>query len=156
MSHPGVRLGLTTTREADQGEQFRRARRLLLVDDDGAIRDALDEALQEEGFDVVTAANGREALQVLKSGPRPDAILLDLMMPVMDGWDFRHEQLRDPALRQIPVVVVSATGFSENTVRMQFGDVQVVPKPVPHLRLLEALGRVCGPKSSPREPSSPW
>src|SRR6476619_4917232 len=116
--------------------------RLLLVEDDVPVRDSLREALQEEGFRVVTAANGRDALAVLRRGPRPDAILLDLMLPVMDGWDFRQEQLRDPALSDIPTFVVTATGFSIETVRTQFGDVELFPKPVPFLDLLAALGRI--------------
>ena len=104
---------------------------VLLVEDDAAIAGSLGEALREEGLEVATAQNGREALQVLRGGLRPSVILLDLMMPVMDGWDFRHEQLRDPALRDIPVVVVTATGFSPDTIRAQFGNVDLLPKPVP-------------------------
>jgi CheY-like chemotaxis protein len=65
------------------------------------------------------------------------------MMPVMDGWDFRHEQLNDPSLRDIPVLVVSASGFSTETIRMQFGDVELIRKPVHLFELLEALGRIC-------------
>jgi CheY-like chemotaxis protein len=122
--------------------------RLLLVEDDVPVRDSLREALQEEGFRVVTAANGWDALRVLRRGPRPDAILLDLMLPVMDGWDFRQEQLRDPALRDIPVLIVTATGFSAETVRTQFGDVQLFPKPIPLLDLLAAIDRICFPPSA--------
>jgi CheY-like chemotaxis protein len=118
--------------------------RLLLVEDDEAIRESLGEALQANGFDVATAANGSEALGLLRSTPRPAAILLDLMMPVMDGWDFRQVQLADSQLRDVPVVVVTAAGFSEETIRLEFGDVEVIPKPVPYLTLLAALGRVCG------------
>jgi CheY-like chemotaxis protein len=123
-------------------------RRLLLVEDEAAIRDSLGEALQEEGFEVVAATNGREALDILRNSPRPSAILLDLMMPVMDGWDFRREQLNDPSLRDIPVLVVSASGFSAETVRIQFGDVQLIRKPVHYFELIEALGRMCGPAAS--------
>jgi CheY-like chemotaxis protein len=123
--------------------------RLLLVEDDVPVRDSLREALQEEGFRVVTAANGRDALAVLRRGPRPDAILLDLMLPVMDGWDFRQEQLRDPALSDIPVLIVTATGFSAETVRAQFGDVGLFPKPIPFLDLLAAIDRICFPSSAP-------
>jgi CheY-like chemotaxis protein len=120
---------------------------VLLVEDDAAIASSLGDALGEEGLRVATAANGREALAMLRNGPRPSAIILDLMMPVMDGWDFRHEQLRDPALKDIPVVVVTATGFSAETIRMQFGKVAVLPKPVPYLDLLDLLGHPAGPSS---------
>jgi len=118
-------------------------RRVLLIEDDLPVCNSLREALQEEGFKVATAADGREALELLRRGPRPSAILLDLMMPVMDGWDFRQEQLRDPVLRNIPTVVVTATGFSAETVRAQFGDVDLFPKPIPFLDLLDTLGRIC-------------
>ena len=122
---------------------------VLLVEDDLPIRDSLGEALAEEGFDVSTAGNGAEALERLRSGRRPSVIVLDLMMPVMDGWDFRQEQLGDPALRDIPVVIVSAVGFSGETIRMQFGDVAVFTKPVPYLDLLVVLRRAGGPPVAP-------
>jgi CheY-like chemotaxis protein len=83
---------------------------ILIVEDDAATRDALAMILSAEGFAVIGAANGEEALNRLHSPPRPDLILLDLMMPVMDGWQFRREQARDPAVSAIPVVVLSADG----------------------------------------------
>jgi CheY-like chemotaxis protein len=83
-------------------------RSVLVVDDDEALREAVAEALADEGFTVSCCAHGQDALTVLRSGLRPDVILLDLMMPVMDGWAFREEQSRDPALAAIPVVVVTA------------------------------------------------
>lgn len=61
-----------------------------------------------EGFSTATVTNGREALEYLRSGANPNLILLDLMMPVMDGWEFRREQQRDPSLARVPVVVLSA------------------------------------------------
>jgi CheY-like chemotaxis protein len=117
---------------------------VLLVEDDLSIAGSLAEALQEDGVQVATAANGCEALQILRGGLRPGTIVLDLMMPVMDGWDFRDEQLRDPALKDIPVVVITATGFSLETIRMQFGEVGMLPKPVPYLDLLDLLGHPAG------------
>ena len=82
---------------------------VLVVDDDYDIRDTLKELLELEGLRVASAANGREALHKLRNGVRPNVILLDLMMPEMSGWEFRGEQLRDPALADIPVVILSAT-----------------------------------------------
>ena len=79
----------------------------MIVEDDHLIREAIAEALGEEGFEVVEAANGREALEALHREPA-SLVLLDLMMPIMDGWQFREEQLRDPELSDIPVVVLSA------------------------------------------------
>ncbi len=82
---------------------------LLLVDDDERVREALVALLEAQGYPVVGAANGREALDVLRvRGLRPGLILLDLMMPVMDGWQFRAAQLADAELATVPVVVFSA------------------------------------------------
>ena len=61
-----------------------------------------------EGFDATTAANGREALEYLHTSEKPHVILLDLMMPVMDGWEFRRQQKADPDLARVPVIVLSA------------------------------------------------
>ncbi len=85
---------------------------ILLVEDDEIIRRAIQMVLEWEGYRVECAANGQEALDVLRSGARPALILLDVMMPVLDGEAFRREQLRDPALAAIPVIVVSAAGFA--------------------------------------------
>src|ERR1051326_5429673 len=84
---------------------------ILIVEDDADIREDLADILRDEGYDVTTAANGRDARDRLKaSEDRPDLILLDLMMPVMDGWQFRTEQLKDAALAEIPVVILSGAG----------------------------------------------
>ena len=83
----------------------------MVVDDDPDIRDSLREVLEDEGYEVATVGNGREALDYLKqASPRPCVILLDLMMPVMDGWQFRRQQVLDAELADIPVIVVSAAG----------------------------------------------
>jgi signal transduction histidine kinase len=82
--------------------------RLLLVEDDSSIRFALTDMLSDEGFDVTSVVNGREALEELRSGAPPDVILLDLMMPVMDGWEFRVEQRSDPTIAGIPLLAMSA------------------------------------------------
>ena len=86
-----------------------RGRRVLVVEDDPVARRGLAKVLEAEGFTVLTAANGQEALDQLRQGPRPGLVLLDLRMPVMDGLEFLQEQRKDPALAGIPVVVVSAT-----------------------------------------------
>lgn len=83
---------------------------ILVVDDDVSIREFLVELLTEEGYDAEAAANGQEALQKLAASESlPDLILLDLMMPVMSGWQFRIEQLTNPRLAAIPVIAISAT-----------------------------------------------
>jgi CheY-like chemotaxis protein len=87
-----------------------------VVDDDEATREAYSLALGQCGLRVVTAHHGRHALEQLRLCPeedRPCCILLDLMMPVMDGWQFRAEQRRDPRLANVPVIVCSAQGGVE-------------------------------------------
>jgi CheY-like chemotaxis protein len=82
---------------------------VLLVDDDTYIRDVVTQLLEDEGYLVFGASNGQEALSALHASlVSPCLILLDLMMPIMNGWDFREAQLADPALAAIPVVVLSA------------------------------------------------
>jgi CheY-like chemotaxis protein len=93
---------MVQAREADP------VRRVLVVDDDAEIRQVLTQCLELDGYHVSLACNGQEALEFLKAGPVPDMILLDLMMPVMDGRHFRVEQRKDPALAAIPTVILSA------------------------------------------------
>ena len=118
--------------------------KVLLVDDDFAILDGLSDFLESEGYHVLPASNGIDALSHLRSGARVDAIVLDVMMPVMDGWDFRAEQLADPSLRDIQVVVISACGFARDTLRHQFKAREVLSKPLELDGLLEALQSACG------------
>src|SRR3954470_18041683 len=140
---------IRTTVELDPSES---AATVLLVDDDPAILDAVSDFLEHEGFNVVSATNGTEALTVLRAGLAADAILLDVMMPLMDGWDFRATQLADPALRDIPIVVITACGFSPETIRHQFHTYDVFAKPLELGRFLKTLRDVCGREDS--EPSS--
>jgi signal transduction histidine kinase len=86
---------------------------VLLVDDDASIRDALAEHLEDEGYVVSTAVDGADALRVLRAGAAPSVILLDLMMPVMTGWQFRIEQKNDASLAHIPVIALSANNSPE-------------------------------------------
>jgi len=116
---------------------------VLLVEDDSAVRDATSELLEDEGFSVVAAGDGRDALDLLRAGLRPAVIVLDLMMPRMDGWDFRHVQMADQSLREIPVIVVTAAGFSATAFRSQFPGAQFIPKAADPLVLLEAIVRAC-------------
>jgi CheY-like chemotaxis protein len=81
---------------------------ILVVEDDRDLRSSLCEALELEGYVAVCAENGEAALRHLATGARPCVILLDLMMPVMDGWTFRRELQKDPSLAAIPVIVMTA------------------------------------------------
>jgi len=81
--------------------------RILVVDDEPMVRQSLGQFLGDEGYTVEEAADGADALARVVEH-RPDVILLDLMMPVMDGWEFRRQQQADPALAPVPVIVLSA------------------------------------------------
>jgi signal transduction histidine kinase len=89
-------------------EERASGRTVLVVEDDLDIREAMGNLLSLEGFEVQGATNGREALEWLHVSPRPDLIVLDLMMPIMDGWQFRVMQKDDPHLSTIPVLALSA------------------------------------------------
>jgi CheY-like chemotaxis protein len=88
-------------------------RSILIVEDDELIRRAMQMVLEWEGYEVICVNNGQEALDLLHSGRHPSLIVLDIMMPVLDGQQFREQQLREPALASIPVIVVSAASFAE-------------------------------------------
>jgi CheY-like chemotaxis protein len=92
-------------------------------------------------MNVVTAGDGREALDLLRAGLRPSVIVLDLTMPRMDGWDFRHAQMADRDLKDIPVIVATAAGFSAETIRSQFGDVQFLRKPLDPTTFLDVVAQ---------------
>lgn len=82
---------------------------ILIVDDDFSIRELLSHLLQEEGFEVTAVADGEEALNILNRGPmHPCLILLDLMMPRINGWEFRRQQKQNLSLAPIPVALMSA------------------------------------------------
>src|SRR6185312_5888276 len=116
---------------------------IFVVDDDKAIRETLEDLLQDEGYSVVTAMNGQEALQKLRadSSRRPCVILLDLMMPVMNGGDFYAAQQNDPALSSTPVVVISAAGHISVKAKPFGGD--YLAKPIRIETVLNAIERHC-------------
>jgi CheY-like chemotaxis protein len=116
------------------------SRIVLVVDDDQDIRDALCELLLDEGYQAVAAANGAEALSYLRSRELPCVILLDLMMPIMDGWEFRRQQKGDPKLSGIPVVAITAAGESRaSTIAVD----RILPKPLQIDHVLETLESFC-------------
>ena len=113
--------------------------RILVVDDDPSACEALSTLLEDEGYDVAHAPNGQIALNHLKSSPSPNAIILDLMMPVMDGWEFRRHQQRDAAFASIPVVVVSAL---REPAAIE-GVAAILTKPLDVDRLLGIVSEIC-------------
>lgn len=125
-------------------------RSILIVDDDADVRECIGDALEAEGYRVTGASNGREALRLLKDGNvQPDIILLDIMMPEMDGWAFRAEQRKDPGIASIPVVVFTAYG-SPKDVAQQLQATGFLRKPVRLEELLSAVDRVCSKSVGPR------
>lgn len=115
--------------------------RVMVVDDDPDILDALQEVLAEDGYKVVVACNGHDAFRELQNGTMPHLILLDLMMPVMDGWQFRALQKRDPVLSRIPVVVLSAYRRPRREEADPLDAVAYLPKPVKLDELLNTVRR---------------
>jgi CheY-like chemotaxis protein len=83
---------------------------IVLVEDDDGIRETMAALLEDEGFRVVQAANGEEGLAAIRAATDPCLVLLDLWMPVMNGWQMLEAMRRDEALRRVPVVVISAAG----------------------------------------------
>lgn len=109
-----------------------------LVEDDVEFRNMLRELLEEEGYDVVALANGAEALETLRAGVTPNVILLDVSMPVMDGFDFLRQRNEDPRLAQVPVVLVTNAKPHE---RPTVGVSDVVRKPIDIDEILFAIKR---------------
>lgn len=113
----------------------------MVVDDDDAIREVIKTIIDAEGYCVVTAANGEEALERLRSGLRPSVILLDLRMPVMDGRTFRDLQTQDPDLASIPVIILSGDLDACRAAARSGSD--FILKPIDLEQLLSIAQRYC-------------
>lgn len=115
-------------------------RNILVIEDNKEIQDSLKLALEVEGYNVFTADNGKEGIETLHKMPTPCMILLDLMMPVMNGWEFVEEISKDIMLSSIPVVVVSAFGDKKATPKTE----EYLQKPVDLDALLNTVSKYCG------------
>ena len=111
---------------------------ILIVDDDISLLDALSDALEIAGYPTRRAQNGREALDFLRTSPRPAMILLDLNMPVMNGWQFLAKKRNDPALVKVPVVAMSGVSME----RPQ-GATGFLRKPISAPALLKVIEDYC-------------
>ncbi len=120
------------------------SQRVLVVEDDSALREALSQVLSDEGYDMLSARDGLEAVDCLKKGNRPDVILLDLSMPVVNGWEFRMFQKRDPDLARIPVILITAGGYTREEVAW-LEPSALLPKPLDLPFLLSAVRKFCVP-----------
>lgn len=119
--------------------------KVLVVDDDPSIRRLIVVALRRDGYAFVEAANGREALDVMRR-EHPDVVVLDLMMPILSGWDVLRARAHDPELLKIPVIVVSANRDPEVATAVTAGICAFLPKPF-DIGALTALVRSCVPLS---------
>jgi CheY-like chemotaxis protein len=113
---------------------------ILIVEDDKEIRETLALLLRYEGYEVFEVANGKEGLDLLPRVTIPCLILLDLMMPVMDGWEFLRAKQTDIKIAPIPVVVVSALDSAEAA----SGTVGLIKKPIEYEILLQVVRQYCG------------
>jgi CheY-like chemotaxis protein len=114
--------------------------RVLVVEDDHDTRVSLRTLLEDEGFDVTTATNGRDALEALRSASSlPGIVILDLRMPIMDGWRLAEVLKSDPALASLPVVAVTADRATPPP-----NVVEVLRKPIKVGRLLQLVEQYCG------------
>jgi CheY-like chemotaxis protein len=122
-------------------------RDVLVVEDDTDLRESLSQALRDQGFGVNVASNGQEALDLLRAGARPAVILLDLMMPVLNGWELRDALRRDPVLAGIPQLVISAYVDETEQAVLALPPDDCIRKPF-HLRILiDAIERHCQPQT---------
>ena len=114
---------------------------ILVVEDNDDVREMMAVTLQLEGHEVSTAVNGQDALEKLRAGDRPCVILLDLMMPVMNGWEFQRALEKDVSLQEVPVIIVSAATAElvEKTDAAAY-----LPKPLDMEELLDTVGGLCG------------
>ena len=115
--------------------------RVLVVEDDATLRDSICAVLTDAGYTSWPAENGEVALERVRN-ERPCVILLDLMMPIMNGWEFRTEQLRDPKLSSIPVVIMTADGRAVEKAKTLRAD--YLKKPIHVETLLELVKDYCG------------
>ncbi|SRR6266496_3161482 len=115
---------------------------VLIVEDDSALREALTQVLTDEGYELLSARDGLEAVNCLRKGHRPDVILLDLSMPVVNGWEFRMFQKRDPDLAHIPVILITAGDYSRDEVAW-LEPSALIRKPLDLPYLLSVIRRYC-------------
>ena len=133
------------------------APRVLVVEDTDTTRRRLVNILNARGYEAMVAGSGREAFDVLMTTQKVDAILLDLIMPQIDGWEFRRHQLSDPRLAEIPTIVISVKPLAEHDrYALQLGSATVIQKPFEDYQVLEALARTCEPTPRAVIEPAPW
>ncbi len=129
--------------ESSEAARTRHHPTIMIIEDDADISEAIVATLEDNGYSVLTATNGQDALDKLRrTTTLPNLILLDLMMPVMDGWQFRAAQTSDPLLAVVPVVLLSARVDVEAAAE-QMATAGWLRKPVDLAALLDAVARPC-------------
>jgi CheY-like chemotaxis protein len=132
----------TTVSEETKARVNGQQKRILIVEDDPDLAMVMGDVLAAAGYGIEVARNGQEGLWHLRHHGRPNLVLLDLWMPIMNGWEFRELQLKDPALASIPVVVVSADADLERATSL---DAAVhLRKPIRLVDLVSVVRKVCG------------
>ena len=116
---------------------------VLVVEDNRTEREGLATILLSEGYAVATAADSAEALALLRAGTAPCLILLDMMLPGKDGWDFLSEHRRDPRLGAVPVIITTALGVASPEWAHSLGAAACFRKPLPVPALLDEVRRHC-------------
>ena len=119
---------------------------ILVVDDEPSLVEAISSVLEDEGYSVATARDGRDALRALHDGLRPCLAILDLMMPTMNGWELRAAMLADPQLAAIPVAIVSA--FARGEMNTLQPTATIIQKPFELSEIVQLAGRYCGEAGS--------
>jgi len=122
---------------------------ILVVDDDADVRSAIAETLEDEGYRAAQAANGIAALDLARRGGTPALILLDLWMPVLDGWGFLERRAIDPALASVPVIVMSASPFERHVPGVH----RLLKKPIRFEVLIDAVATTLEPRPLSGPPS---
>jgi CheY-like chemotaxis protein len=114
---------------------------VLVVDDDEMIREALTVILETAGYEVVCVVDGLECLEYLRTHTPPAVVLLDMMMPGLDGWGVMEERRKDLELQQAPVIIVTAVGTASEFWAVSLGAVGFMSKPIDMKRLLDMVGK---------------
>ncbi len=123
-----------------QVESGKTPKTVLIIDDDAAIREVMQDVLELQGYRILTAGDGKEGFNLLcDTQPRPSVILLDMMMPGVNGWQFLDYQRSHPDLSQVPVIICSAYRESAKAVK----PAAVIEKPIQLNKLLEAVKAFC-------------
>ena len=118
--------------------------RVLVIDDDDGVRTVMRKQLQHAGFDVVVAASGAEGLAILRADASIRLVLLDMIMPVMDGWGVRQKQIEDPRLAQVPAIILTGAPLP-SLVHDQLKAADYLLKPVGRDHLISVVSNYCQP-----------